>query len=67
MNHDSWLIKHWILNSQKHETNKAIHGIGQFFFFGNRYNLTGSEEIWAKSYQNYIGNFIRTGDPNGSI
>ena len=53
------------LISLKHETNKAIHGIGQFFFFNNRYNLTGAEELWARSYQNYLGNFIRTGDPNG--
>ena len=27
--------------------------------------MTGSAELWAKSYQNYLANFIRTGDPNG--
>ena len=29
--------------------------------------MNGSAELWAKSYQNYLANFIRTGDPNGKL
>ena len=40
---------------------------GEFFFFGTRYRseMRKDEMNWARAYQNYLSNFIRTGDPNG--
>ena len=32
-------IYSWLLSQPEPKTGKAIHGIGQFFFFGNRFEL----------------------------
>ena len=44
---------------------KALHGVGEYFYYGNYEKDSNNEEnLWARGYQNYISNFIRTGDPN---
>ena len=43
----------------------SLHGVGEYFYFGNYEKYQNNEEIlWSRGYQNYISNFIRTGDPN---
>ena len=45
----------------------AFHGIGEYLYFGTYRKdngLTEEQENWMKMYQNYISNFIRTGNPN---
>jgi len=52
--------------TQKHPTQKkAIHGIGEYWFFNNYYEMASMEDNqWSKVYQNKMSNFIRTGNPN---
>ena len=43
--------------------------LGEFFYFGTRYRteMKRNEINWARAYQNYLSNFIRTSDPNGKV
>ena len=45
----------------------AFHGIGEYLYFGTYRKdngLTEEQSNWMKMYQNYMSNFIRTGNPN---
>ena len=47
---------------------KSTHGIGEYFLYGSwRGDMNEKELKWVKDYQNYMGNFIRTGNPNGTL
>ena len=47
---------------------KSTHGIGEYFLYGSwRGDMNEQELKWVKNYQNYMGNFIRTGNPNGML
>ena len=47
---------------------KSTHGIGEYLYFGSWHgDMNEQERLWAEEYQNYISNFIRTGNPNGKL
>ena len=47
------------------DNNRVIHGAGEYWFYDSFGNTTEME--FRNKFQNYISNFIRTGDPNSKF